>query len=138
MKTLTYKLLGIGKIPESLWSEVRNERPIASDEGVRSTVTYRNFRAPGRYSNWKRQWLTASFVLTDKRLVLLKYSTPVVNLPATDERFDRLSASAEADDALLLAFDASLFLENSSGEIEWRFRTAQARLVVEAMRKKTS
>ncbi len=136
MKTFLYKLFGVGKFTESLLNELKNERIIASDEGVRSTITYRNFRAPGRYSNWKRRWMTGSFVLTDKRLVLLRYSKPAINIFLTDERFRKMQVTPETDDTLLFTFDPALFLENSSGQIEWRFRTPQARAVADALNRK--
>jgi hypothetical protein len=133
MKTFLYKWFGVGRIPESLLNELKGETIVASDEGIRSTITYLNFRAPGRYSNWKRRWLTGGLVLTDQRLVLLKYATPVVNITLADERFRRIQVSTEAEDRLLLAFTPDLFLENSSGNIEWRFRTRQARKIADAL-----
>lgn len=56
-KTLLYRLFGIGKLPAALISEFTNEGIIFSDEGIRGTVTYKNFRGSDRASNWKRQWL---------------------------------------------------------------------------------
>lgn len=136
MKTFLYKLFGFGKIPESLLSELKNERIVASDEGVRASITYLNFRAPGRYSKWRRQWFIASIILTEKRLVLLKFSKPFVDVSLTDERINKLEILCEADDSLLIAFEAGLFLENSSGRIECRFRTPQARIFADAIYKK--
>lgn len=133
MKTILYKIFGVGKIRETLFSELKSENIIASDEGVRSTITYKNFRAPGRYSNWKRRWLTGAFALTEKRLILQKYSIPVINISLTDERFQEIAVSHEAEDTLLFEFEPSLFLENSTGKIEWRFRTPQAQAAAEAV-----
>ncbi len=126
MKTFLYKIFGIGKIREPLLSELKNENIIASDEGIRSTITYKNFRAPGRYSNWKRRWLTGAPAVTEKRLILQQFSTPAVDILFTDERFQQIEISAETGDCLLFAFHPALFLENSSGEIELRFHTGQA------------
>jgi hypothetical protein len=137
MKTILYKIFGIGKIREPLLRDLKSEGLIASDEGVRSTITYKNFRAPGRYSNWKRRWLTGALAVTDKRLVLQQYSTPAINIYYTDERFKQISVTAETDDCLLFAFDPALFLENSSGAIEYRFRTGQARAFAAALREKS-
>ena len=134
MKTILYKIFGFGKIREPLLSELKNEGIIAADEGVRSTITYKNFRAPGRYSNWKRRWMTGAYALSKKRLILQKYSIPVIDILLTDERLRKIAVSCEAEDTLLFEFDPSLFLENSTGRIEWRFRTPQARAVAEALR----
>ena len=55
-KLLLYRLFGIGKIPEQYQSGLKSEGVILSDEGVKGSVTYLDFRAPGKYSNWRRQW----------------------------------------------------------------------------------
>lgn len=45
MKTILYKLFGIGKIHEQVLSALKSEEIIASDKGIKSTITYKNFRA---------------------------------------------------------------------------------------------
>ncbi len=129
MKSWFYKIFGTGKISESLLSELKSEEIIASDEGVKSTLTYKNFRAPGRYSNWKRRWFSGAIILTKKRLVLQQFSQPVINIELTDERFKQIKVSLETEDTLLFEFEPHLFLENSSGEIEWRCRTRHAKII---------
>ena len=129
MKTILYKLFGVGKIREPFLSQLKSEEIIASDEGIKSTLTYKNFRAPGRYSNWKRRWFSGAIALTKKRLVLQQYSQPVINILLTDERFPKIKISLETEDTLLFEFTPDLFLENSSGEIEWRCRTPHAEII---------
>jgi hypothetical protein len=129
MKTIFYKLFGFGKIREPFLSQLKSEEIIASDEGIKSTLTYKNFRAPGRYSNWKRRWMSGAVALTKKRLVLQQYSQPVINLELTDVRFKKIKISLETADTLLFEFEPNLFLENSSGQIEWRCRTPHAKII---------
>lgn len=136
MESILYRLFGVGKIPEVLCRELKNEGLIAPEEGMKSTITYKNFRTSGRYSNWKRRWITGGFALTEKRPVLLQYATLVVNLALADERFGKIKISREGDTVLLFAFDPLLFLENSSGEIQWRFRTVRAQEFAEAFNRK--
>lgn len=135
MKTLLYKLFGVGKIREPFLAQLQSEGIVASDEGIKSTITYRNFRAPGRYSNWKRHWMTGAIALTKKRLVLQQYSQPVINLELTDARIQQIKISLETGDTLLLEFEPHLFLENSSGKIEWRCRTPHAKMIAETIEK---
>lgn len=137
MKSILYKLFGVGKILEPVLAELRSEEIIASDEGLKSSLTYKNFRAPGRYSNWKRRWFSGAIILTNKRLILQQYSQPVINLELTDERLQKIKLSLETEDTLLFEFEPHLFLENSSGDIEWRTRTPQARRIFEMLRSKT-
>jgi len=133
MKTILYKLFGVGKIREPFLTELKSEGIIASDEGIRSTITYKNFRAPGRYSNWKRRWMSGAIALTEKRLVLQQYSQPVINLLLTDGRLQQIKISLETEDTLLFEFEPHLFLENSTGTIEWRCRTPYAKTIAERL-----
>lgn len=136
MKTLFYKLFGFGKVREPLLSELKSQGIVALDEGIRSTITYKNFRAPGRYSNWKRRWFVGAVALTKKRLVLQQYSKPVINIELLDERFQKIKISLETPDTLLFEFEPDLFLENSSGQIEWCARTSQAQVFFDAINKR--
>ncbi|HEX8736110.1 MAG TPA: hypothetical protein VF721_12355 [Pyrinomonadaceae bacterium] len=133
-KTLLYRLFGIGKIPARYRAAAASEGILLSDEGIKGSVTYRNFRSPQRYANWKRQWYTASIILTRTRLLAFQYSTPIIDVPLTDERFQRLQFSLEDETALLIAFDASLFHDDWSGTIEYRFKTPQAQAFFDRLR----
>ena len=104
------------------------------EEGLRGSATYRNFRAPGRYSNWRRQWYPASLVLTKARLLALSYSKPIIDLPLKEERLRRLRFTREEGDRLCVAFDAALFHKDWSGTIEYRFRTPEAGRFLELLR----
>lgn len=126
-KTILYRLFKIGKIPASHSSAIRDEGVILADEGFKGTVTYLNFRAPWRYSNWKRQWCTASIALTETRLIAFQYAGLVIDVPFSDARFRRLDLSVEDGGALLVAFDAALFHDDWSGKLEYRFFTPYAR-----------
>lgn len=124
-KSLLYRLFGLGRIPKLLNDTLRIEGIVVADEGVPGSVTYRNFRAPGRYSSWGKQAFVGSVVVTNVRLVALKYGNFAVNVPFTDERIRHLQISVEGD-RLLIAFDPKLFHDDWSGTIEYRFRTPQA------------
>jgi hypothetical protein len=125
-KTFLYRFFGLGKIPAPYRSVIQSEGVILADEGVKGTVTLLDFRSPNRIANWKRQWYTASIALTDTRLLAFQYSSPIIDVPLTDARFRELKFSVEPDGALLVAFDASLFRNDWSGNIEYRFFTPSA------------
>jgi hypothetical protein len=76
-KSLLYRLFGIGKIPDALRIQPQSEGMVLLDEGVKGSVTYRNFHAPGRRDAWRRQWYTGSIALTKMRLVALWYNNPL-------------------------------------------------------------
>ena len=133
-KSLLYRLFGIGKIPDKLRATLRTEGVLFMEEGLRGSATYRDFRAPGRYSNWRRQWYPASLVLTKERLLALSYSNPIIDIPLRDERLRRLQFTREAGDRLSVAFDPALFHDDWSGTIEYRFRTPEAARFLELLR----
>lgn len=137
-KTLLYRLFGLGKMPAAVANQVKEEGVLLFDEGLKGTVTYLDFRGGGRYSNWKRQWYTASIALTQQRLVALRHSQTIINVPLTDERLRRMQFSLEASDTLLVAFDAGLFHPDWSGKIEYRFRTEQAPAFLNKLREQVS
>src|SRR5688500_8388314 len=108
-KTFLYRFFKIGKMPAREASEIQSEGVILRDEGFKGTTTYIDFRAPGRYSNWKRQWSTSSIAISATRLVAFQYALKTIDVPFADARFGGLNFSVEEDGALLVDFDASLF-----------------------------
>ena len=125
-KTLLYRLFGVGKIPAQYASALQSEGVILSDEGISGTVTYRNFRSPQQITNWRKQWYVASIAMTNTRLLAFRFSTVIIDVPFSDERFRGLQFSLEGETTLLVAFDASLFHDDWSGTIEYRFKTLLA------------
>ena len=125
-KSLWYRVFGVGKFPAHLSDELKKENIVLLDEGVKGAATYKNFRAPGRYSNWKRQWFAGSIALTKTRLVAMQFAVTVIDVSLADERIGKIGFALEADDTLLIAYDAGLFLPDHTGTLEYRFRTAQA------------
>ena len=136
-KTLLYRLFTLGKIPGPFRATLNSEGVLALDEGIKGSLTYLDFRAPGKYSSWRRIWFTAAVVITQVRLVALQNNNLAINVPFTDERMRSLRYSAEKTDTLLIAFDASLFHPDWSGTMEYRFRTAAAGAFIAKLREMT-
>jgi hypothetical protein len=135
-KTLFYRLFGIGKIPEQFMATLRAEGILALDEGIKGSITYRDFRAPGKYSAWRRQWFRGSIVLTQVRLVSLLSLSTAIDVPLTDERIRSMRFSVEKEGTLLVTFDPSLFHPGWSGTMEYRFRTSEAAAFLEKLRER--
>ena len=133
-KTLLYRLFGVGRMPAPWRSTIESEGVILIDEGIAGSVTYRDFRAPGKRSAWRKVAFSGSIALTKTRLLALQYANPAINIPLDDERFKQLRISVEGEQTLLVAFDASLFHDDWSGTMEYRFRTSQAKTLFETLR----
>ena len=137
-KSLFYRLFGIGKMPAELAATLKSEGVILMDEGIKGSVTYLDFRAPGRHADWRRQWFTASIALTEARLVALQNSNTAINVPLQDERLRQMKFSVEEDGALLISFDPALFHSDWSGTMEYRFKTEQAQGFLAKLRERIS
>ena len=134
-KTLFYRLFGTGKMPWELRSQLQLEGLALFDEGIKGSVTYLDFRRPGKYSGWRRQWFSACIALTNQRIVGLQYAKPIINVPLADPRLKQMQFSAENAETLLVRFDPALFHNDWSGTIEYRFRTEYATNFIEGLQK---
>jgi len=126
-KTLLHRLFGLGKIPKRYRPTLEQEGFVLLDEGIGGTVTFRNFRAPGRRHSWRKKWFTGSLALSGRHFAAFTYWQPVVFVPLDDPRIAALECSVESEDRLCIAFDPSAFNDNWSGRIEVRFKTPRAR-----------
>jgi hypothetical protein len=135
-KSLFYRLFGIGKVPPQLAAQLNNEFTLILDEGSKGSVTHLDFRSPQRYANWKRQWFTGSILLTEARLVALRFSQIIVDVAYLDERIKQMNFSVDGAGELLISFDASLFRQDWSGRIEYRFQTAFSQAVLDRLQEK--
>ncbi len=132
-KTLAYRLFRVGRVPDHFKAQMESEGVLLQDEGIAGSVTYKNFHRPGAYSGWRRVWYSGSLTITQTRVVGLAYANPVIDVPFTDPRIQRLNVSVEKRETLLIAFDASLFHNDWSGAIEYRFRTPQAQALLDTL-----
>jgi len=132
-KALFYRLFKIGRIPTPVMAQLQAEELVLWDEGLKGSVTYLNFRAPGKYSGWRRVWFIASIALTRTRLRALSYGSPVIDVPLADERLRSMRYTQENADTLCIAFDANLFHPDWSGTIEYRFRTPQVQAFLDLL-----
>jgi len=125
-KTLLYRLFGAGKMPAQWRLTIESEGVVLFDEGIGGSITYRDFRAPGKRFAWRKVAFSGSIALTKTRLLALHYANPAINIPLDDPRIKKMQFSVEGEDKLLVAFNANLFHNDWSGTIEYRFRTEQA------------
>ena len=123
------------KVAAAYKAQLQPEGIVLFEEDVKGSMTFRNFRSPGSYYSWRKVLITSLVALTKTRLLALKGSSPIINVPFTDERLRRMKFSLEGERTLLVAFDANLFQPEWSGEIEYRFKTPQARRLWESLPK---
>ncbi|MDT5268759.1 MAG: hypothetical protein QOH49_945 [Acidobacteriota bacterium] len=123
------------KVATAYKSQLQPEGIVLFEEDVKGSMTFRNFRSPGRYDSWRKVLITSLIALTKTRLLALKGSSQIINVPFTDERLRQMRFSLEGEKTLLVAFDANLFQPEWSGEIEYRFKTPKAQRFLELLPK---
>jgi hypothetical protein len=126
VKSLLFRVFGIGRIPKELAVMMQSEGVLLMDEGIRGSTTYRSTKGLGKYFRSGGGWIpprkSAAIVLTELRLLALMNSIPVINLPFADERIRLLQFSMEGPDRLCISFDPALFHDPQSHIVEHRFR----------------
>ena len=90
------------------------------------SVTFRKFRAPGKYYGWKRNWFSGSIVLTREHFLAFKYSEPIIGVSWNDDNIKKLNCFLENKNTLCVEFDASTFNSDWSGDIVVKFFTPLA------------
>ena len=124
------RLFGSGRLPPDGRRLIEPDQNPFIAEAIVGSVTFRNFRAPGRYSSWRRQWFLGSLGLTKKRFIAYRYRSCLVNIPYDDPRIAQVEFAVENQENLSIRHDASLFHPSWAGEIEIRFTTADAQHIL--------
>ncbi len=136
MKTLFYRLFGIGRIPDAVKAQLQLEGLLALEEGIRCSLRNPFLRTPTKYrANYYRRF-TGAVALTKVRFMAFEHSRRCINIPFTDERLRKVRFAQENDDTLLVEFDPALFHKDWSGLMVHRFHTPQARLILQLLRER--
>lgn len=134
-KTLLHRLFGLGAFPKAMRPVLAAEGIVLADEGIGGTVTFRHFRAPGRRYSYRKNWFIGSLVITEIRFAGFAFTKPIINVPLEGPHLGKLDCELERDGAVLrVAFDASEFHEDWSGDVAVRFRTPKASSFLKRLR----
>ena len=134
-KTLLHRLFGFGGVPQAMKPILEQEGIVLLDEGIGGSITFRNFRAPGKRYSYRKNWFTGSLVVTKLRFAGFAFSWPVINVPLEGRHIGKLVRSLEKDGAVVrIDYDSSDFHDDWSGTIECRFRTPKAQQFLERLR----
>ncbi|MBO0867514.1 MAG: hypothetical protein J2P15_03025 [Micromonosporaceae bacterium] len=126
MNVLARLVLGSGRLPEQLRARLRSESLILLEEGLIGSITWRDYRAPGQYANWRKDLVSGAIGISNTSLVVFAGRAKRIDLPLRHPRRSAVEVSLERPDRILFAQDAGAFLPDRSGRIEYRLRTAQA------------
>ncbi|HSS34129.1 MAG TPA: hypothetical protein VLL27_12695 [Solirubrobacterales bacterium] len=127
-------LFGSGRLPKMVRDQVAGDDVLLLEEGLTGTLTFHNYKAPGKRSKLRKVGVAGAVCVTDRRLLVWGARGKLVDVPRDDERFGAIAVSAEEPDTVLIAWEASLFHDNRSGRVEVRLHPVQAERVVELVR----
>ncbi len=134
-KPLGYHLFGIGRVPSVTRAMLEDEGIEIMDDGIRVTVSYRHYAAPGKRFSRKTEGGHGSIVLTSKRLIGFAYSHRILNVRVDDPRLSNLGLHLDGPECLAIEIDPSVFHPGQSGTVVYRFHTPKATALLEHLKR---
>ena len=122
------RMLGIARLPVEADALIPLDDRLLVSEHLFCSVTLRNFRAPGRACNWKRQWFAGSIAVSEDHIIAFRGRRRLINTAFDDPRFIKISFTAD-EYSLYIAHDAALYHDDWSGQIQYRFLTPDAQKI---------
>jgi hypothetical protein len=126
-------LLGSGRFPDELSTSLRGEGIEVLEEGVSGSVTFRDYKAPGRRYSLRKVAVNGAIALTSRRIVVWYGRHKEVDIPVDHALLGALSATLDEPNRLRLSYSAQAFHRDRSGTVELRFTTPQAARLVERL-----
>jgi hypothetical protein len=132
----TKLLLGNGTLKPALRAALESESVALIEEGLPGSITYANFKAPGRRYRGKITGECFGLGISEQRLALYCRSGRVklIDQPFTEPRLSALDVSLENEDNVALRIDYDrVAVPKVSGQMTIRARTPNAARVVEEL-----
>jgi hypothetical protein len=117
---------GTGQLPHDGRRFVESEGGRIVLESLDCSITFHNYRAPWKYSLWRRKGFLGSLALTNVRIVAYGFDRRIVNIPFADRIVHAVDFSVPRADIFQISFESSLFSSDRSGKIDLRFMTTRA------------
>jgi hypothetical protein len=133
-KTLLYKLFGLGRIPRQLRPLLESEGIVVADEGIGGWFITKHVNGPGRRYRNRAEGFSGCLVVTKKRILCYTYWKRQINISVDDPKVSVLQVTLLKAETLSIAFESSVFREEWSGVIEFRFNTERAQLFHDTLR----
>ncbi|WP_035928362.1 hypothetical protein [Pseudofrankia saprophytica] len=133
MNPVRRMLLGAGQLPADLRASLESEDLVLVEEGLTGSITYRNYRAPGQRSSWRREAVSGAIAISAGRLVVWAGRGKHIDVPRAGVFLAAIDIGVEPPDRVRFAYDAGKFNPTRSGTVEVRLRTPRAAHVAELL-----
>jgi len=130
-------LLGNGTLKPTLRAALESEGLVLMEEGLRASVRYKRFRAPGRRHHGKVTPERIGLAVSEERFVVYcrSGSVELIDTPFSNPRLSMLDVSLRGDDTVAIRIDYDRAdVPNVSGEITILARTPNAANIVDQLR----
>lgn len=122
-KSILFRWFGIGKIPSTVRKALESEGIVLMDEGITGKVYFRNYKAPGKRFTRKTSLFTGSVVITRRRFAAFAFSRKIADFPMKKSSVQKVKFRESKPGVLTMGFNAEDFDQNSSGRVEFSFKT---------------
>ncbi|ONH27170.1 hypothetical protein [Pseudofrankia asymbiotica] len=119
-------LFGAGELPADLRAALEAEGLALLEEGLTGSITYRNYRAPGQRSSWRKEAVSGAIAVSGRRLVVWAGRGKHIDIPRAGAYLTAIDIGVEPPDRVRFAYDAGKFNPARSGTVEVRLRTPRA------------
>ncbi|MDT3440290.1 MULTISPECIES: hypothetical protein [unclassified Pseudofrankia] len=133
MNALRRMLFGAGQLPADLRATLEAEGLVLLEEGLTGSITYRNYRAPGQRSSWRKEAVSGAIAVSAGRLVVWAGRGKHIDVPLASPFLTAIDIGVEPPDRVRFAYDAGKFNPTRSGTVEVRLRTPRATHVAELL-----
>jgi hypothetical protein len=124
-------LTGAGLFPAELRAGLDAEGVMALDEGLPGSITYRDYRAPGRRSSYRKEAVTGAIAVTGQRLVVWAGRGKQIDVPLIHPSRALIDVGLDGPDRISFGYDAGRFSDSRCGTVEIRLRTPKAGHIAE-------
>ena len=136
MNFLAKLLLGNGKLDPKVRAALDSEGLVLVEEGLRGSVRYRRFKAPGRRHHGKITGERIALAISEERFVVYcrSGSTALVDSSFTNPRLSNVDVTLQKPGSVSIRIDYDRAgLPNVSGEITIVVRTPSAGTIVDQL-----
>jgi hypothetical protein len=126
-------LLGSGRLPAELGSDLAMESLLLLDEGLSGSITFRHYRAPRSRSSWRKEPISGAIAVSSRRLVVWAGRSKHIDVPLTHPLRTAIEVTVDRPGRVCFGYDAAAFNTSRSGRVELRLRTAHAARVAELL-----
>lgn len=141
MSFLARLLLGNGTLKPKLRDELESEGLVLLEEGLRGSVRYRHFKAPGRRHHGKVTGERIGLALSEERVVVYCRSGRVelIDSAFSNPRLQMVDVSLQGDDTIAIRIDYDRAdVPKVSGQITIVARTPNAASIVDQLHARLS